>query len=132
MIAAQRQVQGPGPADGEIVDRAADREPADVAAGKEQRVDHEAVGGDRQPVAVTHQLGEAGAGLILEGAEHRVVERAGEDVGDQIAHRLAATAMGERDRRHGDPDRRPARSRAHDARASRSLSRRSRSGLPYW
>jgi hypothetical protein len=32
------------PADGEIVDRAAHRQLADVAARKDQRVDHEAVG----------------------------------------------------------------------------------------
>ena len=45
------QIQRHGAADREIVDRAADRERADVAAGKEQRIDDERIGGERQPIA---------------------------------------------------------------------------------
>ena len=38
-------------ADGEIVDRAAHREPADIAAGEDQRIDDEGIGGEGKPVA---------------------------------------------------------------------------------
>ncbi len=37
----RRQEQRPGAADGQIVDRAVHRQPADVAAGEEERPDHE-------------------------------------------------------------------------------------------
>ena len=61
-----RQVQRHRAADGKIVDRAADRKLADVAAGKNQRIDDEGVGGEREPVAVARQRREIEPSLIVE------------------------------------------------------------------
>ena len=46
------QIERDRAADRQVVDRAAHGQLADVAAGKHQRIDHERVGGERQPVAV--------------------------------------------------------------------------------
>ena len=97
------QIERHSTADGEVVDRAADRELADVAAGKEQRVDDIGVGGEGEPVAARGQSGEIEAGLVLQRRQGRVVEGAHKDVVDQILHRLAAAAMGERHLRHIEP-----------------------------
>ena len=43
------QVERSRAGDGQVVDRAADRQVAQVAAGEDRRVDHEAVGGQRRP-----------------------------------------------------------------------------------
>ena len=40
-----RQEQGPGPAHGQVVDRAVDGQVADVAAGEKKRSYHKGVGG---------------------------------------------------------------------------------------
>ena len=90
------QIERHRAADGEIVDRAADRELADVAAGKDQRIDDEGVGGECQPVAVARQCCEIEPRLVVERGEQRIVEGRHEDVVDEILHRLAAAAMGER------------------------------------
>ena len=47
--------------------------------------------------------GESTARLILKRRQHRIIEGRDEDIVDQIAHRLAAAAMGERHLRHMDP-----------------------------
>ena len=44
------QDQGPGRGGEQIVHRARHRQPADVAAGKEEGVHHEGIGGEGQPV----------------------------------------------------------------------------------
>ena len=54
----------------------------------------------RSPCA--RELGEVEARLILQRRQRGVVEGRDEDVVDQILHRLAAAAMGERHRRHVD------------------------------
>jgi hypothetical protein len=54
----------PGAADGEIIDRAGHRQPADIAADEEQRVDDIGVGRKGEPVALRHQLCERNARLI--------------------------------------------------------------------
>ena len=92
-------------ADREVVDRAADRELADVAAGKEQRIDDEGIGGEGKPVAAPREIGEIEPRLILERSEQRIVEGRDEHVVDQVLHRLAAAAMGERHRRRTEPGR---------------------------
>ena len=46
------EIERPRAADGKIVDRAADGELADIAAGKHQRIDHEGIGGEGEPVAM--------------------------------------------------------------------------------
>ena len=94
------KIQRPRAADREIVDGAADRELADIAAGEEQGIDDEGIGGEGEPVAQGGEIGEIEARLIFERRQRRVVEGAHEHVVDQILHRLAAAAMGERDGRH--------------------------------
>ena len=94
------KVERRGPADRQIVDRAADRELADVAAGEDQRVDNEGVGGEGKPVAVSREVAEIETRLILERRQRGVVECPDEHIVDQILHRLAAAAMRERHRRH--------------------------------
>ena len=101
------EIERNGAADREIVDRAADRELADVAAGKDQRIDDEGIGGEGEPVAVPREIGEIEPRLIVERREQRIVERPDEHVVDQILHRLAAAAMGERHGRHMDLAERP-------------------------
>ena len=96
------KIERPRPADRQIVDRAADGELADVAAGEDQRVDHEGIGGEGEPVAVPREIAEIETRLILERRQRCVVEGPDEDVVDQILHRLAAAAMGERHGRHVD------------------------------
>ena len=46
------------------------------------------------------EIGEIEARLILERRQQRIVEGRDEHVVDQVLHRLAAAAMGERHRRH--------------------------------
>ena len=96
------EIERPRAADGEIVDRAAHGKLADIAAGKHQRIDHEGIGGEGEPVAMGGNLGEIESRLILERGERGVVEGGDEHVVDQILHGLAAAAMGERHRRNID------------------------------
>ena len=56
-------------ADREIVDRAADREPADIAAGKEERIDHEGIGREGEPVAAPREIGQIEPRLIVQRRE---------------------------------------------------------------
>ena len=70
------EVERHGAADGEVVDRAADRELADVAAGKEQRVDDVGVGREGEPVAARGQSGEVETRLVVQRRQQRVVEGA--------------------------------------------------------
>ena len=70
--------------------------------GKMQRIDHERIGGECKPVAAPREIGQIEARLIVERREQRIVEGAHEDVVDQVLHRLAAAAMGERHGRHVD------------------------------
>ena len=69
-----------------------DGERADVAAGKLERLDGKAVGGDHD-VAV-HMRQRDGIGV---GIEQRVAEMAGKDVGNEFAHEAAAVAVCEKD-----------------------------------
>ena len=96
------EIERPRAADREIVDRAADGELADVAAGEDQRIDDEGIGGEGEPVAVSREIAKIEARLILERRQRRIVEGPDEDVVDQVLHRLAAAAMGERHGRHVD------------------------------
>ncbi len=91
----------------EIVDRAAHREPADIAAGEDERIDDEGICGEGNSVAAPREIGEIEPRLIVQRGEQRIVERPDEHVVDQILHRLAAAAMGERHGRHMDPAQRP-------------------------
>ena len=78
---------------GQIVDGAAHRQLADVTTGKEQRVDHEAVGGHGQSVAQACQLGQFQPRLVLELLGKRG-EFPDEDVIDQVLNGLAAASVG--------------------------------------
>ena len=69
------------------------------AARKEQRIDHIGIGGERQPVAMSREVRERDARLVLQRAEHGIVERSEEHVLDQRAHRLAAAAVRQVDAR---------------------------------
>ena len=51
------QGQGPGRGGEQVVHRARHRQAADVAAGKEERVHHEGIGGEGQPVGAEEQGG---------------------------------------------------------------------------
>ena len=79
------EIERPRAADREVVDRAVDRQRADVAAGKEQRIDHEGVGGEGEPVAARASAGEVEARLVFQRREQRIVEGRDEDVVDQVA-----------------------------------------------
>ena len=70
--------------------------------GKDQRIDHEGVGGEGKPVAMGAKCGKIEARLVLERRKRRIVEGGDEHVVDQILHGLAATAMRERHRRNID------------------------------
>jgi hypothetical protein len=77
-----------GPCHGEVVDGSVDGQLADVAAREEERLDHERIGGEREPV---------GDGRIAELVEHRVGELFHEEALDEPSRRLATRAVGERD-----------------------------------
>jgi hypothetical protein len=55
------------------------------------------IGGKDQPIPVCRQVAYRDAGLVFEGAQRRIVERADEHVGDQAVHRPAAAAVREVD-----------------------------------
>ena len=95
-----RQVERHRSADGQVVDRAAHRKLADIAARKLQRIDHEGVGGHRQSVAVFRQQRYRHARLVIEWRQQRVVECGDEDLIDQVLHRLATATVAEGDCLH--------------------------------
>ncbi len=89
------QSERPRAAHGQIVDGAVHGERADIAAAKEQRLDHEGIGGE----------GEARAGdlehrLVFQAGKHGVGESGEEDVAQQLGAELAAAAVAEQ---HGIP-----------------------------
>jgi hypothetical protein len=101
-----RKIKRGGAADREIVDRAAHRELADIAAREKQRVDDIRVGGEREAVAVQREIAQGHACLIAERFEQRIVKGADKDIVDEVLHRLAAAAMRERhgvDRQRAEP-----------------------------
>jgi hypothetical protein len=97
------QIKRLGAADRKIVDGAGDRDPPDVAAGKDQRIDHEGIGSERKPVAAAREVGQIEARLVLQRRQQRIVEGAHEHVVDEILHRLAAAAMRKGHGRDVDP-----------------------------
>ena len=70
-----REEQRPRAADGEIVHRAVHRQPADVAAGEEERPDDERIGREREPRSAT----DLAPSPDLPGRQHLVAERRQED-----------------------------------------------------
>jgi hypothetical protein len=68
------KVERPGPANRQIVDRPADGELANVAAGEDQGVDHEGIGGEGEPVALPREIAKIETSLILERRQHGAVE----------------------------------------------------------
>ncbi len=87
------EVAGNGAADGHVVGRAADGELADIAAGKEQRIDDIAVGGEGQPVALGGEGGEVNARLVFLLAEPGVVKGLHEQPVNQLLHRLSTASV---------------------------------------
>ncbi len=87
---------------GEVVDRAADRQLADVAAREEQGVDDEGVRGEGQPVSQPRQVRQREPRLVVQRVQRRVVEGRDEDVVDQVPHRRAAAPVRQRHFRHVD------------------------------
>src|SRR6185437_7807212 len=90
-----RQVHRRGTGYGQVVDRAVDRQVADVPAGEEQRGHHERVGGqrDRGPITRLHRQPRG----VLQRFQQRVPERLEEDRLDQRVGRLPARPMRHRD-----------------------------------
>ena len=114
------KVKRPRPADRQIVDRAADRELADVAAWENERIDDEGIGREGEPVAVQHEIAEIETRLVLERRQRGIVEGPDENVVDQILHRLAAAAMRQRHRRHVDPAESPGANQRSDVHSAAS------------
>ena len=71
--------QGLPPADREVVDRPVDGKRADVAAGKEDRIDDVGVGGEAQ-----HLIAHAQHGAVLEPLQAGVFQKGQEDLRDQF------------------------------------------------
>ena len=81
----RREEQRRGAADGQVVDGAVDRQPADVAAGEEERPDHERVGGEGEPRRLDAVAAvEADGRLVLQRREHVVAEAGHEQPLDQV------------------------------------------------
>ena len=74
----------------EVVDRAADGQPAEVAARKDAGGDHVAVDGQRD--VVHHRA-------ILEPGQHRIVESRQNMLFNQLPRQPAASAVSEQDHR---------------------------------
>ena len=88
----QRKVQRPRAADGEVVDGAVDRQRTDVAAGKFQRLDDEAVGGHvRFALAERDRRGVQRDVEAVGSCRFGKVPR--EHLGDQFAHVAPAVAV---------------------------------------
>ena len=75
----------------QVVDGAGHGEPADVAAGKPERLHHVRVGGEGDAA------GRRQRGRVVQPLQHRVGERPDEDVLDEVAVQLAAAAVAEQD-----------------------------------
>jgi hypothetical protein len=86
------QRQRPRARDGEVVDGAVDRQLPDRAAGEAQRLDHEAVGGERQPEPI-HRHGPG----VSELAERLAAQRRRKQPLDQRLGGLPAGAVRHRD-----------------------------------
>ncbi len=80
-------------ADGHIVCRAADRQLANIATGKEERVNHVAVGGERQPVALGRESREVNTRLVLLFGQPGVIKRVHKQLTDQLMHRLSTASV---------------------------------------
>ncbi len=76
----------------QIVHRAVDREPANIAAGEEDGRNHERIGreGEARTVDLEHRL-------IVELVQQRIAERRQEHLFDQLRGKLAAAAVPEHD-----------------------------------
>jgi hypothetical protein len=99
-----------GAAHGHVVDRAVDGERADVAAGKEQRRYHIAVGGHDHAAARDVERG-----LIVALPQPIIVQGLMKNVRDQLRHRPAAGAVRQVDVTVGDVELAPVGLHAHDA-----------------
>jgi len=75
-----------------VVHRAADRQPADVAAREEQRMHHVGVGGKRETTG-----GEVERGGVVHPTQHLVTELGHEELLDELLHHGAAATVGEQD-----------------------------------
>src|SRR5208282_1712810 len=76
----------------QIIYRAVNRERTDVAAGKEQWLYYEGIGGDGETLAVhIHD------GLVIQARQHRILKRRQEDVANQLGAQLAAAAVPQQD-----------------------------------
>ena len=121
--------------DREIIHGSTDGELSDIAAGEDQGIDDERIGGESQAITMTGKYREIEPRLVIERRKQRVVERLQKYVVDEIFHRLAAAAMGKRYRRHMDLAARPPgnkRSDVHAAPTSMAASLRCRFTPPYW
>ncbi len=85
-----RQHQGPGRGGEEVVHRARHRQPADVAAGEKQRVHHEGVGGEGEPVGPQQHGGAVVAHPV------RVAVPGQKDLVDEGRHLPAAGAVAQK------------------------------------
>src|ERR1035441_10528423 len=76
----------------QIVHRAVNGERTDVAAGKEQWLHYEGIGGDGETLAVhIHDC------LVIQARQHRILKRRQEDVANQLGAQLAAAAVPQQD-----------------------------------
>ena len=101
MMKAALKNSGVAPPIAKIVHRAMNRERADVAAGKKQRLYHEGIRGDGQTLAVhIHD------GLVVQTRQHGILERGQENVANQLGAQLAAAAVAQQNRVFGRERRR--------------------------
>src|SRR5262249_23096711 len=102
-------------------------------ARKDKGMDDEAVGRHGKDVAKTCQIRDRQPGAIIARREAliAILEQGGEHIVDQVAHRLAAAAVRERDRRPADRGAALVATRADRAHALAALLR-SPSMSPYW
>ena len=98
MNAADRK-SGVGAADGQVVDRAVDRQPADVAAREEERPDDERIGREGDPRAPSRRSSPPSRTVAWSSSarEHVVAERRHEEPLDQLGRQPAAAAVPEHD-----------------------------------
>ena len=89
---ADREIQRPRAAHGEIVDRAVDGQLADVAAGKKDRADDVGIGAEGQAVRADGKNR-----AVVQRLEQVVAKLRQHDFLDQLLAQLAAAAVGEHD-----------------------------------
>ena len=87
-----REIQRAGSAHRQVVYCSVNGEPANVAAGKEDRCDNEGVGGECEPRSADGEHG-----LIVELIENGIVKGREEDLVDQVGGELAAATVSEDD-----------------------------------